>query len=192
MQRGWRILGFLLAMMVVARTASADPVPAKNQALLLLRILAYDHNLANRTDNKKVTIVVVSKGGSSESDDAAGDIANAIRDIGKSTTIANNAIQVVRIVYSDKTFDADVARARAAALYVSSGLGDAIGSITATTQSRKLLSFAGSQDFVAAGISIGFALDDGKPEILVNIPSSRNEGADLDVALLRVAKIIRK
>lgn len=179
-------------MVLVARTASADTVPAKNQALLLLRILAYDHNLANRTDNRKVTVVVVSKAGNSDSDDAASDVTNAIRDIARSTTIANNSIQVVRIVYSDKTFDADIARARAAAIYVSSGLGDSISSIIATTQSRKLLSFAGNQDFVSSGISIGFTLEDGKPEILVNLPSSRNEGADLDVALLRVAKIVRK
>jgi hypothetical protein len=36
------------------------------------------------------------------------------------------------------------------------------------------------------------ANDGGKPVISVNIPAAKNEGADLDVALLRVAKIVKK
>jgi hypothetical protein len=192
MQRGLSLLGLILAIVMFAQPVFADAVPGKNQALLLLRILAYDHNLPNRTDNKKVTIVVLYKSGSSDSDDTANEVTNAIRDIGKSTTIANSSIQVVRLAYSDKTFDGDVARTHAAALYVSPGLGDALGTITSTTQSRKLLSFSGSQDYVSSGVSVGFSLDDGKPTILVNIPASRNEGADLDVALLRMAKIVKK
>jgi hypothetical protein len=135
---------------------------------------------------------VLAKAGNSDSDDAAAEIAAALKDIAKTTTIANNAIQVVRMTYSDKTFDGDVSRAKAAALYVSSGLGDVLGAITSTTQSRKLLTFSGNQDYVASGVSIGFALDDGKPTILVNIPASRSEGADLDVALLKVARIVKK
>ena len=192
MHFGWRFLGLIFVVALFARTAAADTVPGKNQALLMLRILAYDHNLANRTDNKRVTIVVLYKSGNSDSDDVSNDVTGAIRDISKSTTIANNAISVVRLAYSDKTFDADIARTKAAALYVAPGLGDSLGTITSTTQSRKLLSFTGNQDYVAAGVAVGFSLDDGKPTILVNIPASRSEGADLDVALLRVAKIVKK
>jgi hypothetical protein len=192
MRSRWQVLGLVLAVFMTARPVFAEAVPGKNQALLLLRILAYDHNLASRTDNKKVTIVVVYKSGSSDSDDTSNDVAGAIRDISKSTTIANNSIQVVRMAYSDKTFDADVAKAKAAALYIAPGLGDNLATITTTTQNRKLLSFTGTQDLVASGVAVGFSLDDGKPTILVNLPASRNEGADLDVALLRVAKIVKK
>ena len=56
---------------------------------------------------------------------------------------------------------------------------------------RKLLTFTGSADYVVT-LAVGFALYDSKPTILVNIPASRAEGADLDPALLRVAKIIKK
>src|SRR6476661_7826458 len=134
MHFGRRFLGLIFVVALFARTAAADTVPGKNQALLMLRILAYDHNLANRADNKRVTIIVLYKAGNSDSDDVSNDITGAIRDISKSTTIANNAISVVRLVYSDKTFDADVARAKAAALYVAPGLGDSLGTITSTTQ----------------------------------------------------------
>lgn len=191
MLRGWRSI-LVWLVLVLSGPAWAESVPTKSQALLLLRILAYDHNLASRTDNKTVTIVIVSKTGSSESDDAAAELAGVIREIAKSTTIANNTIQVARLAYSDKTFDADVARYKPAAVYVAPALGDAVATITATTQSRKLLSFTGMGDAVNAGISVGFALDDGRPQILINLPSSRREGADLDVALLKAAKIVKK
>ena len=172
-------------------SAWAQPVPPKSQALLLLRILAYDHNLAHRADGRIVTIVVVYRPGG-ESEDTANELVNVVREVGKTTTIANNAVQIVRLAYSEKTFDADIVRFKAAALYVSAGLGDNLATITGSTREHKLLSFTGNEDYVGAGVSVGFSLQDSKPTILVNIPSSRSEGADLDAALLRVAKIVKK
>jgi uncharacterized protein DUF4154 len=189
--RGWRTL-VLLALVLGARVAIADSVPTKSQALLLLRILAYDHNLGSRADGKTVTILIVSKAGNSDSDDVANELAGVIREIAKSTTLANNTIQIARLAFNEKTFDADVSRYKAAALYLAPGLGDGVGTIVATTQSRKLLSFTGTSDWVGLGVSVGFALDDGRPEILVNLPASRREGADLDAALLKAAKIVRR
>jgi hypothetical protein len=182
----------VLVVVLLARTAAADFVPPKNQALLLLRILAYDHNLGSRTSNKTATIVVVSKPGNADSESVTGDVATAIKDIAKSTTIANNSIQVIRLSYVDKTFDADVARYKPAAIYLGPGLGDGISAITAITQARKMLSFTGTGDYVGSGVSVGFSLDDGHPQILVNLPAAKREGADLDAALLKAAKIVKK
>ena len=170
----------------------AEPLPSKNQALLLLRILAYDHKLGERVDNKRVTIFIVHKAGAQESEDPANEMVGVLREIGKSTKLAGNTIQVVRIPYNKDTFDNDVGKYRAAALYVSPSLGDSLGVITASTTKRRLLSFTGVTEYVNAGISVGFSNVNGKPVISVNLPSSRNEGADLDVAILRVAKIVKK
>ena len=192
MQRGWRIIWLWAVLILLGRGAWADAVPAKNQALLLLRILAYDHNLASRTTGGHVTIVLLYKPGNGDSEDSANNMNAILQDIGKSTTIANNSISVVRLPYTDKTFDADIARSHGAAVYVASGLGDGIGTITSATQAHKLLTFCGVPDFVSAGVAVGFGVDDGKPQILVNLPASRNEGADLDAALLHLAKIVKK
>ena len=191
MQHGWRSLA-VLVLVLWARIGHADGVPAKDQALLMLRILAYDHNLGNRVDNKTVTIVIVSKPGNSDSDDFASDLAGRIKAIAKSTTIMNNSINVVRLAFTDKTFDSDVSRQKAAALYIAPGLSDSVGAITSATAQHKLLSFTGTDDLVGAGVSVGLALDDGRPQILVNLPASRKEGADLDVALLKAARIVKK
>ena len=181
-----------MLVFLLAGRAWAEAVPAKNQALLLLRILAYDHNLGSRSESGKVTIVVAYKPGNADSEDVANGMVTILQDIAKSTTIANNSVTVVRLGCTEKTFDADMSRIKAAAIYVASGLGDNVGTITSTTQSRKVLSFSGVPDYVSSGVAVGFSLDDGKPAILVNLPASRSEGADLDVALLRVAKIVKK
>jgi hypothetical protein len=188
----WGLVFGLVVLVLTGGVAVAEPLPAKNQALLLLRILAYDHKLGDRVDGKKVTIYVVHKAGAADSEDPANEMVGTLREIAKSTKLAGNAINVVKLAYNDKTFDADVGRVKAAALYVSPSLADSVGAITAVSAKRKLLTFTGVPEYVGAGVSIGFANDGGKPVISVNIPSSKNEGADLDVALLRVAKIVKK
>ena len=178
----------MVLVVLLGGRAMGDPVPPKSQALLLLRILAYDHKLADRVDNKKVTIFVVEKAGATDADALAGELTS----IAKSTKLAGNTIQVVTLTYNDKTFEADVGKLKGAAMFVAPSLGDSLGVVTAVTAKYKLLSFAGNVDHVASGLSVGFANEGGKPVISVNLAASRNEGADLDVALLRVAKIVKK
>jgi hypothetical protein len=192
MTRSLRTLAVVLSLFWTGGRAWADAVPAKNQALLMFRILAYDRNLASRIDNKTVTIAIVYKAGNAGSEDVSSELVSSISDLAKSTTIVNNAIRVLRIAYADKTFDADLAKAKASTLYVASGLGDNIAAITASSRARKLLSFGGNEDDVAAGVAVGFALVGDKASILVNVPASRAEGADLDSALLRVARIVKR
>src|SRR5262245_10568408 len=102
MRWGLPITILLLVLGLTGGPAVAEPLPPKNQALLLLRILAYDHKLADRVDAKKVTIYVVHKSGASESEDPANDMIGVLRDIAKSTKLAGNAIQVVKIAYNEK------------------------------------------------------------------------------------------
>src|SRR5690349_4014315 len=107
--RSGLVLGLLLLVLTGGR-AVAEPLPSKNQALLLLRILAYDHKLGDRVVDKKVTIYVVHKSGASESEDPANEMVGVLRDIAKSTKLAGNTIQVVKVTYNKDTFDADVGR----------------------------------------------------------------------------------
>jgi hypothetical protein len=190
LRRGLAIGLCLLAL--TTQVAVGDPLPSKNQALLLLRILAYDHKLADRVDGKKVTIYVVHRSGAAESENPATEVVAALREIAKSTKLAGNTIQVVKVAFNPKTVDVDLAKGKAAALYVAPGLGDSLAPIMALTAKRKLLSFTPVPEYVNAGLSVGLSNADGKPVVSVNLAASRSEGAELDVALLRVAKIIKK
>jgi hypothetical protein len=127
--------------------------------------------------------------GKSDSDSGV-EMTNALKEIAKSTKLSGNAIAVSRVTFDEKTFD--LSKLKAAAIYVAPGLGDNVGAIIGGSQKSKILSFTGSPEFVTAGVSVGFGNDSGKPVIWVNIASAKSEGADLDVALLRVAKIVKK
>jgi len=188
----WVLACSLAVLVLMGGTAMAEPLPSKNQALLTLRILAYDHKLGERVDGKRITIYIVHKASAAESEDPANAMVTVLRDIAKSTKLAGNAIQVVKIPFNKDTFDSDIGKVKAAALYIAPSLGDSLGVITSATAKRKLLSFTGVPEYVNAGVSVGFSNVDGKPVISVNLPASRSEGADLDVALLRVAKIVKK
>jgi hypothetical protein len=185
------ILALSVAFLAGGSLAYADGASSKTDALLLLRILAYDHNLPSRIDAKKVTIFVVHRTGG-DSEDAATTMANVVRDIAKSTKIAGNSIIVQKLAYNDKTFDTDLGRTRVAAIWLAPGLADAVSTITASTMRRRLLSFSSTVDYVPAGVAIGLGSERGKPVISVNLPASRREGADLDAALLKAAKIVKK
>src|SRR4051812_21791431 len=104
-----RVVFGLLLLLALAGHAAAEPLPSKNQALLLLRILAYDHNLATRVDNKKVTVIILYKA-VTDSQTPAAELGDSLKEISKSTKIAGNAIQVVTLPYDEKNFATDIGK----------------------------------------------------------------------------------
>lgn len=181
---GLLVIGLVLG----AGRARADQLPAKNQALLLLRILAYDHNLAKRADPKVVTVLVVYKKDASDSESAARGIYAALQEIARTTTVSGLPVQPVLVPYVAKTFDADASKGKMAAVYLSSGLDDALDSIVKSTRLRSMLSFSGTDGY-SNTVGVVLAVRNGKSAILVNLPVTKEEGAQLDAALLKVAKV---
>lgn len=181
---GLLVLGLVLGAGLVC----AEQLPAKNQALLLLRILAYDHNLTKRADPKVVTVLVVYKADSSESESTARGVYAAVQELSRSTSVGGLPVRALVIPYAAKTFEADATKVKVAALYLSSGLDDTLGAITKVTRRHSMLSFTGAAGYIDA-IGVALTVRDGKSAILVNLPATRDEGAQLDVALLRVAKV---
>jgi hypothetical protein len=164
-------------------------VGAGNEALLLLRVLAYDRNITKRA-GKVVTVAVVYKPGDGESEQVRGQIANALTEAAKKVTVAGLPVRVVSLGVT-ANLESDLAPMRAAAAYVCPGLGDMVPSISRVTRARSILSFAGTEKYVTSGLSIGLVRRQSKAAILVNLPSSKAEGAALDAALLRVAEVKR-
>lgn len=58
------------------------------------------------------------------------------------------------------------------------------------TRQMGILSCTGVPDYVAQGISVGIGLQEGRPEILVNLEGARAEGADFRSQLLKVAHLV--
>ncbi len=186
----WRArrLAPLLLVLLGATQAAAD-LPAANQAVLVLRILSFDRNIADRA-GKEVTIAVLAKPGSGESVQAA--VAQALSDAASRTTVSGLPVKVVKLSWGGAArLDSDLTAAHAAALYVGPDLDDALSSLSHVTQKRRVLTFSEGDGYVNSGVSIALVRRDNRVGIVVNLPGARAEGADLDSALLRIAEVVR-
>jgi hypothetical protein len=160
---------------------------ATNESLLLLRVLAYDRNVVKRA-GKTVTIAVVYKPGDVESESIRSQMATALGEAARKVTVAGLPVKVVSLGVTGN-LDTDLSSVRPAAVYVCPGLQDSVAGISRVTRSRAVLSFAGTERYITSGLSIGLIRRSSKAAIMVNLPSSKAEGAALDAALLRVAEV---
>lgn len=179
---------FWLVAVLVPQRVQAASLAADNQALLLLRTLAYDRNLKSRVSGGEVVIAVVFKPGSSESESMRSDMMRAIRNASQRLTVAGLAVRAKAVAY-DNRLGAQLEGV--SAVYLCAGLAGQIDNIHRVTRSKKILSATGEENEVREGLSLGLVQRGSRAAILVNLKSSKAEGADLDSALLRMAEIIR-
>jgi len=144
-----------------------EALPAKLQAALFRKILAYDRKLADRTAR-----VAVLAGGD---DGAAEQMAAALRQVGL------EAVKVKPAELEKPGFDA---------LYQMPGASGA--KVSALCQRLGLLSLAGEAAPADAGsVSVGLGTrDDGRPEIVIHLARVKQEGHDFSAELLRLARVI--
>ncbi|MFZ5468323.1 MAG: YfiR family protein [Myxococcota bacterium] len=169
-----------------ARAESAGAV----RAALVLRILAFDRNLAARTQ-PSVTVAVIFKAGVAESEAAQKEMVADLSMLTKKVTVAGKPVRIVSLPYTQGQLDAALAKVDASAIYVCPGLEDEVAAISKTTRGRSTLSLTSVEQAVKQGLAVGVVRRDNKSGILVNLPASRAEGADLDSGLLRVAEVLR-
>lgn len=184
------VAGLVLSVALVTSSVGlAQSVPWANQALLLMRVLAYDRNLATRAGGSAV-IVVVYDSGSDSSRSAKTAITAAFEKFASSHTIAGETARVVPVAYGND-FERELAGAKAVAAYLCPSLDGVMSSITRATRSQKVLTLAGERGYVRSGASIGVVPEAGKAKVVVNLEAARAEGADLPAAFLRVAEVLQ-
>lgn len=154
---------FIVGLMGAPALAAPDAAPAKLQAALIMKLLPLYSNLGN----KPFTIHVI----------GADDVASMLRgSLGQSAGKAKLA----------KVTTGDTPSAGAQVVYIGK---DAVSG-TAWTQSNKALSITGDPNLVTSGVTLGIAMEAGKPKIFLNLTSSKAEGADWNPAILKVAETL--
>ena len=156
---------------------------AQQEALLLLRILAYDRNLTKRTSDE-VVIVVVHKSGNATSESAGRDIVGSLLAAAKKVSVAGRKVKVRSEAFGDTTKNLS----NTAAFYVATGLDDHIAAISQISRTNKILTFSNVEGYVSS-LAIGIVPKDKSMSIIVNLKSAKAEGADLDSALLKLADV---
>lgn len=180
----------LFVAVLAAFPAGAD-VPAANQAMLVLRILSFDRNVAERA-GKELTIAVLAKPGSSDSESTQAGIAAALIDAGSRTTVSGLPVKVIKIGWwGASRLESDLAAIHASALYVGPELSEVLQPVARVSQKQRVLTFSEGERYVNGALSISLVRRDNRVAIVVNLPNARAEGADLDSALLRIAEVVR-
>ena len=167
--------GLLVATLLTGPAVGGN-LPAQQQALLLLRTLAYDRNVK----------VVLTKDG------PCGEMKSALVEAAKQLTVGGLQVKVVGIEWSAKEAESRLAAVKPAAAYLCGSFDAVLDEVTAVTRKLSALSFSPNGGDVENGVSIGLVSKGDKAALLVNLPATRSEGAELDSAVLRVAEIVRR
>src|SRR4051812_38532402 len=184
-------LASLLLVVMTGAVAWGSDLPINFQAVFLLRVMAYDRNLKSRAGDA-VSVLIAYREGNRSSESAKADLQATLVKISKESQVADLPVQVATVAYRKPADLEDaITSANASALYVCPGLEDMVQPISEITRKKSVLTFTGVESWIKLGLSIGLVARAGKPAIIVNLPVSKEEGADLDPALLRLAEVLR-
>lgn len=167
-----------------------ETVAPPRQALILVRTLAYDANLHARA-GRTVNIAVVYKKGLARSERMAVRMAKAFAAL-TSAEVAGLPLAAETVGYGGpelllKTVEADGIDV----LYVCEGLEADLPALAEIARREKALTLGSRAEHVRAGLSLGVFSGEGKTVILLNLSSSRLEGAMFGADLLRLATVLR-
>jgi hypothetical protein len=185
-----------LAAAALAMTMCLEPVHAQDasartsaRALLILRILSYDHNLKKRA-GQRVTVLVLYRAQDQSSLRVRDEVVESLTQVQR-IKVAGLPISVQSAPFGDvHGLDARLSTTRPSAIFVCPGLESDIGAISAATRRGGVLSFSTSEIDVKRGLSVGILLAAQKHRILINVPAARAEGSRFDAGLLQLATLI--
>jgi YfiR/HmsC-like len=188
--------GFLAAVLASLLSTSAAgtepmPFPPDVQITLLLKILTYDRSFSVKAKSG-VMIGVVYVASDAESVKAKDDIIKTLQLVAD-RTIKNVPIKAVALEYKDpKSLAAAVRSGGINVFYIAPGNAESLTELLRMSHTRGITTATGVPEYVQRGVAIGIGKKaDQKPDILINLSSSRQEGSEFDASLLRIARIVK-
>ena len=184
------LLASLLALAVPA-AAQTMPMPVDIQLPLFLKILTYDRSFQYKA-RTAITIGIVYLPGDPASVKAKDEmVANMARLSDR--TIKNLPIRHVVLEFRDvASLDKAVKAGRVNVLYVAPGMGEQLPALIKMSRTYAITTATGVPEFVQRGIAVGIGMKaDKKPDILINLTSSRSEGSEFDASLLRISTVVK-
>lgn len=176
---------------VGAAAPHAPDVPVQRQALLLLRVMAYDRNLLQRSQSA-VKVVVLFRPGDRGSVDRSATLVGAFEELSRAAVVGGLHVEVEGVPYRDGAdLEARLAAIRPSLAYVDPGLAQAVPDITQASRRLRILTADGSRALVEAGIAIGLVANPGRAGLVVNLRAARQEGVDFDSALLAISEVLK-
>jgi hypothetical protein len=174
---------------VAGHPAAAAEVPADKQALIMLRILAYDHALAARS-GKAIRLAVVHAGGGAALG-CATRMRSALDDLVKRVVVTGKKVEVETAAAVDVSGPA-LERREVSVLYVCGGADADLPALVKAARAAHALTFTDQLAYLAHGLSIALSEDGARVGISVNLVAARAEGARLAGQFLRLSKVVAR
>jgi hypothetical protein len=161
------------------------------QIALLLKILTYDRSFPVK-NKSGVMIGVVFVAADPESVAAKDEILKTLALVAD-RTIKNVPIKAVALEYKDpKSLAATVRSQGINVFYIAPGNAASLQELLRMSHTKGITTATGVPEYVQRGVAIGIGIKaDKKPDILINLPSSRQEGSEFDASLLRIATVVK-
>jgi hypothetical protein len=164
-------------------------VAANRQVPLLLKILTYDRRL-DRV-GQHLVIGIVRSPTSSASAKACEEVTNILQGyLGKTVKQIPLDYQWADFAGPDRLLAWAKAK-KISVFYVAPGNEKNLAAILKVGQENGISSMTGVPAYVERGVAVGIGERQAKPQILINLESSKREGSEFDASLLRVATIIK-
>jgi hypothetical protein len=182
------IFVLLLAPLIPAQEMT---IPADLQYDLLIKVLTFDRNLRSRVGTE-IVIGIAYQTAVRESIVAKDALLDAIRTSGASPW-NDLPVRAVVIELGDPNDLAEIfGREGIDVLYIAPLRAFDVRAIIPVCNAKRVLSFTGVPEYIAAGVSVGFDIKEDRPEILVNLASARLAGADFSSKLLRLVRLVEE
>lgn len=179
-------LALALGLVGSARADASDD----RRALVMLRVLAYDNHLRERTADEVGVVIVYPPGdaGAAERARWTSAFANArkLKVDGRPVVVTAHRFENAR------TLDRALRDLHAVALIACDGLTRAItvDDLAALTRAHRVLSFSTREREVVKGLAVGIVPGTTRDEIVVNQRAATAEGVKFDAGLLQLARTV--
>jgi hypothetical protein len=164
--------------------ALAAEVPAELGLLVMLKVLTYDSAFAGRGGDGEFLILVPF---------AVSHAERAQELVATGAGLSTRSIQGRRLAFEPvplADLDAQIAARTPAALLVP---GDtpaaAVKQIAAIGDKARLYTMSLDEGLVKTGLTVGVALNNGKPQVIINATAAKQIGAEFSNAVMRVARV---
>ncbi len=184
-------VGAVIALVGAPLAGEAAEVPVDLQVSIVLKALAYDHNLEPRLSKEdpfRVGVLYVD--GQNGSRALAEQVANALT-TSPNRSINGHKLQARALPYLDApTLRTTLATGGFRMLWVCTGLKGDLGAVRAMARELQITTVASQLSYVEAGLAMGVFLVEERPKIVVNRAATVAEGSAFGPELLQLAKIL--
>lgn len=182
-----------MIILVFLWTTTSKPqemaVSVEVQYPLFLKILTFDRNLKTRV-GEEIVIGIVYQGKFKRSLNIKDELAK-VMDGSSIKKIEDIPIRYVAIDISEEPdLKNAISSKNVDILYLTPLRALEIGTVTAVSRAKKIVTLTGVPDYVESGLTVGIGTKGEKPQIIINLKAAKAEGADFSSQLLKLAKVI--